>query len=84
MSIERNVNGLADYWLDQIEAIDSQGDMDIEKKIKLAKAASQEIREMMRLNLTYKNLVLKAPDLARNPAVTMSLGTPAKLTAANE
>jgi len=75
MSIERSVNGIADYWLDQMDALDGEG-LPLDQKIKLAKAASQEIREMMKLNLNFKNLMLKAPDLAGNQKITMSLGNP--------
>lgn len=78
MTIERTVDGMADFWIDKIEELDKRPDFDIEKKMKLAKAASQEVREMMRLNLSYKQLLMKSPDVARNTEIVLQLGSPKK------
>jgi len=78
VTIERTVDGMADFWIDKIEELDKRPDFDIEKKMKLAKAASQEVREMMRLNLSYKQLLMKSPDVARNTEIVLQLGSPKK------
>lgn len=78
MAIARDVNGLADYWVGMIESVDERDDIDIEKKINLAKKASQEVREMLKLNMAYKSLMLKAPDLAKNEKIVLPVGTPVR------
>ena len=76
MSIERNVDGLADHWINMMEAIDMSEDMDVEKKIKLSKSCSQEVREMAKLNLAYKAMMQKSPEIAKNTGIVLPVGTP--------
>lgn len=76
MTIKRNTDGMADFWIDQMEDISQRDDLDIEKKIKLAKSCSQEVREYVKANLAYKQLMMRAPDVAKNASIVLSIGSP--------
>lgn len=77
MSITRTTDGIADYCLSQVETLDARDDLDIEKKAKLGLAYLKEAREATKMNLAYKQLMMKAPDVAKNPSIVLTLGTPA-------
>ena len=76
MTIKRTTDGIADYCLSQVEAIDARDDLHVEKKAKLGLAYLKEAREATKMNLAYKQLMMKAPDVAKNAAIVLHLGSP--------
>jgi hypothetical protein len=76
MSIARNTDGIIDYCLTKVEELDTREDMDIEKKSSLGLKWLKEAREAAKLNMQYKVLMMKAPDVAKNSAIVLQLGTP--------
>jgi hypothetical protein len=75
-SIARNTDGIIDYCLSKVEEIDSRDDMDMEKKLGLGLKMLKEAREAAKLNMQYKVLMMKAPDVAKNSAIVLQLGSP--------
>jgi len=76
MTIKRTTDGIADYCLSQVESIDDRDDLDVEKKAKLGLAYLKEAREATKMNLAYKQLMMKAPDVAKNAGIVLHLGSP--------
>lgn len=76
MQIGRNVNGVVDFLLTKVESLEERDDIDIEKKAKIELAFLRECRGYIAADLQYKNLLIKAPDVARNRKIVMPLGTP--------
>ena len=74
-TIKRDVNGIVDYCLDQVEEIDGREDLDIEKRVKYGLAYLKEIRGYMTLNLSYKKLLMQAPEIAKNAGIVLPIGT---------
>ena len=75
MSIERNVNGIVDYCLEKVEEIDARDDLDIEKKAKIGLSYLKEVRGFVSANLQFKKLMTQSPDVAKNPAIVLTVGT---------
>ena len=73
--IKRNVDGIVDYCLQKVEEIDSRDDMDAEKKAKIGLAYLKEVRGFVGANLAYKKLMVTSPDVARNTAIVLPVGT---------
>lgn len=73
--IDRNVNGIVDYCLSQVETIDARDDIDLEKKAKIGLAYLKEVRGFVTANLGYKKLLIQAPDIARNNGIILPVGT---------
>ena len=78
-TIKRDIEGLSDFFVDRMEELADDRDMDVEKKIKLSAICNKEIRGLASLNIQYKKLVLRSPDVARNEALVLPVGTPAQL-----
>ena len=76
MAIERTVNGVVDFLISSVERIEERDDIDIEKKAKIELAFLRECRGFVAADLQYKNLLIKAPDVAKNRAIVLPLGTP--------
>jgi hypothetical protein len=74
-NIARNTNGIIDYCIDMVEEIDSRDDIDIEKKARLGLAYLKEARGFVTANLAYKKLTATSPDVAKNPAIVLPVGT---------
>ena len=75
--IKRDVNGIVDYCLDQVEEIDAREDLDIEKRVKYGLAYLKEVRGYVALNLGYKKLMMQAPEIAKNAGIVLPIGTSA-------
>jgi hypothetical protein len=76
MTIARTTDGIIDHCLAKVEELDSREDMDTEKKLNLELKLLKEVREAAKLNMQYKTLLLKAPDVAKNSAIVLQLGSP--------
>jgi hypothetical protein len=76
MTIARTTDGIIDHCLAKVEELDSREDMDTEKKLNLELKLLKEVREAAKLNMQYKGLLLKAPDVAKNSAIVLQLGSP--------
>ena len=74
-TIKRDVNGIVDYLLTQVEAIDDREEIDIEKRVKYGLAYLKEARGYVGLNLQYKKLLMQAPDIARNTGIVLPVGS---------
>jgi hypothetical protein len=59
-----------------VEEIDARDDMDMEKKLGLGMKLLKEAREFAKINMQYKVLMMKAPDVAKNSAIVLQLGSP--------
>ena len=75
-SIARNTDGIIDHCLTKVEEIDDRDDIDIEKKISMSMKVLKEAREFAKLNMQHKMLMMKAPDVAKNSAIVLQLGSP--------
>ena len=73
--IERTTSGLIDYCLDQVENLDSMDDIDLEKRVRFSLSYIKEVRSLGTLELQYKQLVAKSPEIAKNRALTMNVGS---------
>ena len=78
MTIERNINGIIDFCLNKVEEIDAREDIDLDKKAKLGQilAYLKEIRGFASEN--HKRLLIQAPDVAKNGAIVLPIGTAKK------
>ena len=76
-TIKRDVNGIVDYCLNQVEEIDGREDLDIEKRVKYGLAYLKEVRGYVALNLGYKKLMMQAPEIAKNNGIVLPIGTSA-------
>jgi hypothetical protein len=74
MTIVRTTDGLQDFFFEQMETISARADIEHEKKVKLYDTLARHIWNGARLNLQYKQLMMKAPDIAKNRAVVLDLG----------
>ena len=75
MTIKRDVNGIVDYCLSQVEAIDERHDIDIDKKVRYGLAYLKELRGFVSLGLHHKKLMIQAPNIAKDPSIVLSIGT---------
>lgn len=75
MAIERNVDGIVDYCIDKVEELDERDDLDIEKKVRYGLAYLKEARGYVGMNLAHKKLTMQAPEIAKNPAIVLPLGS---------
>lgn len=75
MAIKRDVNGIVDYCLDQVEEIDSRDDLDIDKKVKYGLAYMKEVRGFVGLGLQHKKLMMQAPEIAKNTGIVLPIGS---------
>ena len=75
MGEKKESDRIIDYCIDMVEEIDSRDDIDIEKKARLGLAYLKEARGFVTANLAYKKLTATSPDVAKNPAIVLSVGT---------
>lgn len=74
--IEKNVNGIIDYCLQKVEEIDGKADLNVETQAKLGLAYLNMVHKFVGQNLAYKKLMIQAPDVAKNTALVLALGSP--------
>ena len=74
--IARTTDGIIDHCLAKVEELDQREDMDVEKKLNLELKLLKEVREAARLNMQFKVLMMRAPDVAKNAAIVLQLGSP--------
>ena len=74
--IARTTDGIIDHCLAKVEELDQREDMDVEKKLNLELKLLKEVREAARLNMQFKTLMMRAPDVAKNAAIVLQLGSP--------
>ena len=72
--MNRDINGIIDHLLDQVEEVDKRTDIELEKKIKMTDQILRNVWKGASLNLQHKHLMLRAPDIAQNKDVTLQLG----------
>ena len=73
-SINRDVNGVVDFLFDKLEEVDSRDDVEFEKKIKMFDTMLKNIWTGARLNMQFKALMMRAPDIAQNKNMVLQLG----------
>ena len=74
--IANTTYGMADHFIGYMENVADNDDMDIEKKIKLAGECAKNIRGFMSLEIQNRKLMVRSPDIAKNPGLAMNVGTP--------
>lgn len=74
MSMQRDINGIIDHLLDQVEEVDKRKDLELEKKIKMTDQILRNVWKGASLNIQHKQLMLRAPDIAQNKEVVLQLG----------
>ena len=74
MSIQRDINGIIDHLLYQVEEVDKRKDLELEKKIKMTDQILRNVWKGASLNIQHKQLMLRAPDIAQNKEVVLQLG----------
>lgn len=72
--IARNTDGVVEFCIDQAEEIKDREDLDIDKKTKHTLAYLNMAMQYCKLNLANKQLMLKAPEIAKNRALVLQLG----------
>lgn len=73
-TIKRDANGVMDFLFDKLEEVDQRTDVEFEKKIKLFDMMLKNVWAAGRLNMQYKALMMRAPDIAQNKAMVLQLG----------
>lgn len=74
MAIKRDANGVIDFMFDQLEEIDARTDVEFEKKIRLFDTMLKHVWNAGRMNLQFKALTLRSPDIAANTSIVLPLG----------
>ena len=74
MSIKRDVDGVVDHVIDMIESVDDDSEMSLEKKVALTDKLLKHVWAGARTIIQHKQMVLKAPDVARNRDIVVPLG----------
>jgi hypothetical protein len=77
MSINRDINGVTDFLFDQIEEVDGRKDMEFDKKLRAIDTLLKHVWKAAGANLAYKQMMLRAPDMAQNREVVLQLGNAA-------
>lgn len=75
MTMQRDINGIIDHLLDQVEQVDARSDIELEKKIKMTDQILRNVWKGASLNLQHKHLMLRAPDIAANKEAVLQLGS---------
>lgn len=73
-NIKRDANGVMDFLFDKLEEVDQRTDVEFEKKIKLFDMMLKNVWAAGRLNMQYKSLMMRAPDIAKNQSMVLQLG----------
>jgi hypothetical protein len=73
-TIKRDANGVMDFLFDKLEEVDQRTDVEFEKKIKLFDMMLKNVWAAGRLNMQYKALMQRAPDIAQNKSMVLQLG----------
>lgn len=73
-SINRDVNGVVDFLFDKLEETDRRDDVEFKEKIKMVDILLRNVWKGARMNLDYKALMMRAPDIAQNERVVLQLG----------
>lgn len=71
--IERNIQGVNDFLLDQVEKIDSS-ELEIEKRVNLMTKLIAQVHKGVSLELAYKKMLIQAPDVTKNRDIVVPLG----------
>ena len=74
MSIKRDANGVMDFLFDTLEKIDQREDVELKEKVKMFDVMLKNVWHAGRLNMAYKSLLLRAPDIAKNKELVLELG----------
>ena len=74
-TIARNINGIVDFCITQVEELADTDDISLDKKAKIALGYLREARSYALLNLQHKKLLISAPDVAKNTDIVLSIGT---------
>ncbi len=78
MSIQRDINGIIDHLLDQVDEVSKHKGLELEKKIKMTDMALRNVWKFASINLQYKKMMLLAPDIAKDKDVVLTLGKSAE------
>ena len=74
-TIKRDLDGIVDFCMEQVEKIDQRDDLDIEKRLKYQLSLLREVRGFAGMNLQFKRLVQQAPEIATNPNIVLQIGS---------
>ena len=74
-TINRDINGVTDFLFDQLEELDNRKDIEFDKKLKNMDMVLKNIWKAAGMNLAYKQMMLRAPDIAKNRDVVLQLGS---------
>ena len=74
--IARTVQGLCEFSMGKIEELEGvdKRDMDIATKTRLQKQLIDNIYKGLGMELSFKKLLIQAPDVARNRDIQIALG----------
>jgi hypothetical protein len=70
----RDINGVTDFLFDKIEEVDARTDMEFDKKLRSMDMLLKNVWKAAGMNLAYKQMMLRAPDIAQNQSVVLQLG----------
>jgi hypothetical protein len=76
MKIEHNIRGIQDFCIAKLEEFDSDNDLKPEFKLKAFGVMLQQLRGFSQLDLQHRNLLIKAPLVAKDRTLEMPLGKP--------
>lgn len=72
--MNRDINGIIDHLLDEVDDLNKVKDLDREKKIRMTDMLLRNVWKGASLNLQHKKLALRAPEIAQSKEITLQLG----------
>lgn len=76
MKIEHNITGVQDFCINKLEQYDADPDLKPDFKLKAFSVLLQQLRGFAQLDLAHRNLLIKAPAIARDRSIIVPLGRP--------
>lgn len=74
MAIEHSITGVQDFCIAKLEEYDADNDLKPEMKLKAIGTMLQHLRGFAQLDLQHRNLLIKAPQVARDRELVVPLG----------
>jgi len=75
MKISRDSTGLVDLCFTMLDRVHNDEAIELRDKVKLTSTLIKDVREVVRLELEHKKMLLRAPDLTRNREIALKLGS---------
>lgn len=75
MKIARDSTGLVDLCFTMLDRVHNDEAIELKDKVKLTSSLIKDVREVVRLELEHKRMLLRAPDLTRDRRNALVFGS---------